>query len=58
MSAGWRGQGARAFYDELYMDVLPALRALHNALYAASDATSQIATVIRSAEEDAARLFK
>ena len=51
---GWRGMGARAFYDEMYMDVLPGLRALHDALYAASDAVTQISGIVRNAEEDAA----
>lgn len=51
---GWTGQGARAFYDEMYMTVLPGLRALHDALYAASDATHQIGDIMRRAEETAA----
>lgn len=55
---GWRGMGARAFYDEMYMDVLPGLRRLHDALYASSDAVTQIMTIIQEAEEEAARRFK
>ncbi|MCD4685239.1 MAG: WXG100 family type VII secretion target [Anaerolineae bacterium] len=54
---GWRGRGARAFYSEMYMDVLPALRALYDALYAASDATRQISDMIERAEEEASELF-
>lgn len=52
---GWIGQGARAFYDEMYMDVLPGLRALFDALYQASDATTQITSILQRAEEDAAQ---
>lgn len=55
---GWKGVGANAFYDEMYMDVLPGLRALHDALFATSDAITQISTIIRHAEEDAASAFK
>lgn len=55
---GWRGMGARAFYDEMYMDVLPGLRALHDALYVASDAVTQITTIVKQAEEEAAQRFK
>ncbi len=55
---GWKGMGARAFYDEMVMDVLPSLRALYDALYAASDAVTQINTIMRNAEEDAAQHFK
>jgi WXG100 family type VII secretion target len=54
---GWRGRGARAFYDEMYMTVLPGLRALHDALYAASDATRQINDILQNAEQEASTLF-
>ncbi len=55
---GWQGQGARAFYDEMYQDVLPALRRLFDAMYQASDTTTQIIRILRGAEEDAGRLFE
>lgn len=54
---GWKGHGARRFYNEMYMDVLPALRALYDALYAASDTTREITGVIQRAEEEAAGVF-
>lgn len=55
---GWVGKGARTFYDEMYLEVLPGLRALYEALYAASDGTRQIGGIMRRAEEDAANRFK
>lgn len=55
---GWIGRGARAFYDEMYQEVLPALRRLHDALYQVSDATGEIARILREAEESAARLMQ
>lgn len=53
---GWIGRGARAFYDEMYMQVLPALRALHDALYAASDATRKISELFQQREEEASKI--
>ena len=55
---GWQGQGARAFYDEMYQEVLPALRRLFDALYQASDATTQIIHTLRQAETEAGRIFE
>ena len=55
---GWQGRGARAFYDEMYQEVLPALRRLFDALYQASDATMQIIHILRQAETEAGRIFE
>lgn len=55
---GWTGQGARAFYDEMYQVVLPGLRALYDALYDTCDATRAISDIMRRAEEDAANQLK
>ncbi len=55
---GWQGRGARAFYDEMYAEVLPALRRLHDAMYQASDTTTHIVHILRNAEQEAGRLFE
>ncbi len=55
---GWQGQSARAFYDEVYAEVLPALRRLYDAMYQASDATTQIINILREAETNAGRIFE
>ena len=55
---GWQGRGARAFYDEMYQEVLPSLRRLFDALYQASDATTQVVNILHEAETQAGRIFE
>jgi WXG100 family type VII secretion target len=54
---GWVGMGARAFYDEMYHDVIPGLERLIQALCDAGDSVNQISRIIRQAEEEAAAIF-
>ncbi|CAG0965384.1 hypothetical protein ANRL4_00923 [Anaerolineae bacterium] len=54
----WRGVGAEAFYAEMRDLILPALRRLEDALQFAGEGTGKIHTILREAEEEAARLFR
>ncbi len=54
---GWVGRGAQRFYDEMYLDVIPALRKLHDALYFGADSLMEIMRILHNAEEEAGRLF-
>ncbi|MCC6973945.1 MAG: WXG100 family type VII secretion target [Anaerolineae bacterium] len=54
----WRGVGAEAFYAEMRDLILPTLRRLEDALQFAGEGTGKIHTILREAEEEAARLFR
>jgi len=53
-SGDWIGPGARAFFQELHANVLPALRRLSEALVEARAATLRILAISRQAEAEAA----
>lgn len=55
---GWLGKGAEAFYAEMQTQVLPAVYRLCDALGLAARTTHRIASDLRTAEEEAARLFQ
>jgi WXG100 family type VII secretion target len=55
---GWQGVGATAFYAEMDGKVFPALDRLVAALNEAQKVTRQISALVRSAEQEAARLFE
>ena len=55
---GWEGRGSSAFFAELDGVVLPAVQRLAAALQQGSVVTQQIATVMRTAEEEAAEPFR
>lgn len=55
---GWIGRGAEAFFKEMESETLPAVRRLVDALAQASQATSQIGDIFRSAEEEASSPFR
>ncbi|MCB0047361.1 MAG: WXG100 family type VII secretion target, partial [Caldilineaceae bacterium] len=53
----WEGEGGDAFARELDGEVMPAMQRLADALQEAQRATLKMSVVIRTAEEEAARLF-
>jgi WXG100 family type VII secretion target len=55
---GWQGRGATAFLSEMDGKVLPALQRLADALNQAEVATNQVSQVLRTAETEAAALFR
>ncbi len=57
-NGGWEGLGAAAFFAEMDEDVFPALERLVQALGEAQRVTTQIITIFREAEEEAARPFR
>jgi WXG100 family type VII secretion target len=54
----WVGQGASAFYQEMWSTVMPAVQRLVTALESAQHATSQISQIMAQAEADAARVLR
>jgi len=54
---GWQGEGIQAFSEEMGVEVLPAVGRLEQALFEAQRVTLHVAEAIRTAEEEAARLF-
>lgn len=54
----WIGPGARAFYAEMNTAVLPAVQRLAGALAEAGQVTLRISTIVRTAENDAARVLR
>jgi hypothetical protein len=59
MQAGdWIGEGATKFYGEMNSSVLPTLNRLVNALEAANRTTAQIQQLMKTAEEEAARVLR
>ncbi len=54
----WIGQGANAFYQEMDETVVPTLRRLINALDSAARSASQISSIMKNAEEEAANVLK
>jgi WXG100 family type VII secretion target len=57
-SGDWAGRGAKAFYSEMDSQVLPSLRRLAGALSEAHRTTVQIRSIMKQAEDEAARLFR
>jgi WXG100 family type VII secretion target len=57
-SGGWIGTGAQAFFAEMEDLVLPGMDRMSEALADAGSATQRISEVLRTAEEEAARLFQ
>ncbi|HFD86915.1 MAG TPA: WXG100 family type VII secretion target [Gammaproteobacteria bacterium] len=55
---GWIGRGSDAFFNEMNGEVLPAVERLRQALEEAARATSQIAQIMRQAEEEASARFQ
>jgi len=55
---GWEGLGANAFAAEIHGEIMPALQRLVDALEAARAVILEVKTILRAAEEDAARLFQ
>jgi WXG100 family type VII secretion target len=55
---GWEGLGANAFAAEIHGEIIPALQRLVDALEAARAVILEVKTILRAAEEDAARLFQ
>lgn len=55
---GWEGKGSDAFFQEMERVVLPAMRRLCNALAQGGSTVQKIQSVMRNAEEEAARLFQ
>lgn len=58
LEATWQGEGAAAFFSEMTGEVLPATTRLAEALAQAQRATTQIATLLQGAEQEAAALFR
>lgn len=56
-NGGWQGEAAGAFTQEIEGTVFPALARLEQALDEAQRVTMEVSTVLRAAEEEAARLF-
>lgn len=54
----WIGQGANAFYQEMGDSVLPTLQRLINALDTAQSSITQISTIMKNAEDQAANVLK
>lgn len=54
----WIGVGASQFYTEMNSEVLPTLNRLVLALEAASRTTQQISQIMKTAEEEAARVLR
>ncbi len=55
---GWEGKGSDAFFQEMERVVLPALRRLTKALADGGRTVQRIQSTLRTAEEEAARLFQ
>jgi len=55
---GWVGHGAESFFAEMDREVFPATKRLVAALEQARKVTLEVEQIIRTAEEEAARLFK
>lgn len=53
----WIGKGANAFFKEMNGEVNPAMKRLETSLAEAARITSQIAKVMKQAEDDSSRLF-
>ncbi|MDX2076379.1 MAG: WXG100 family type VII secretion target [bacterium] len=54
----WKGKGADKFSDEMETQTLPAFQRLGEAIIKIHNALSQIANLMRAAEEQAGNLFK
>lgn len=55
---GWQGKGSDAFFQEMERVVLPAMRRLTKALADGGRTVQRIQSTLRTAEEEAARLFQ
>lgn len=54
----WIGEGAKKFYAEMINDVMPSMKRLEKAMGTASKLTSDIAKVMKQAEDDSSNIFK
>lgn len=54
---GWIADAADAYYQEMDSDVLPGVNRLVQALELAADATNQISTTMKNAEQEAQSFF-
>ena len=54
----WVGQGAKAFYQEMDSEVMPAMMRLQNAMAEAGKVTDQIAKRYQDAEEGMSSFWK
>lgn len=57
-SGGWEGRGADSFYTEMDRRVIPAIVRLKKALSQAARTMARISHTVRTAEEEAAALFR
>jgi WXG100 family type VII secretion target len=57
-SGGWIGLGASAFFEEMHGELLPACQRFHDVLNDSSQASKEIAQILRHAETEAAAPFK
>jgi WXG100 family type VII secretion target len=57
-NGGWIGRGASSFFSEMSSEVLPACQRLINVLHDASQATKDIANVMKRAEDEASSPFR
>ena len=54
----WIGQGAKVFYREMDSEVLPSMKRLAAALERAAGVVGKMSQTIKSAEEEASKVFK
>jgi WXG100 family type VII secretion target len=54
---GWQGKGSSAFFSEMQQEVIPATQRLVTALTSAESVTLTIRQTLRTAEEEAGKLF-
>ncbi|MFZ2489050.1 MAG: WXG100 family type VII secretion target [Anaerolineae bacterium] len=57
-AGAWQGRGSTAFFNEMTGELLPALNRLVAALQQAQTVTTDIARLVRAAEEEAAQPFR
>ncbi|MCB0079072.1 MAG: WXG100 family type VII secretion target, partial [Anaerolineales bacterium] len=58
VGSAWQGEAAQRFHAEMDSELLPALRRLAEALDEAKSITWQICDILRTAENEAAALFR
>lgn len=57
-SGGWQGKGSAAFFAEMNGKVLPVVGRLHGALQQGRTVTTEISTLVKQAEAEAASVFR
>lgn len=58
LQGGWQGKGSTAFFAEMNGKVLPVMKRLEQALAHARITTNELSTLVRAAEEEAAKPFR